>query len=66
MARLSRCLQGILLGVCIGIPPLGPVKAADSVAEFYKGKTITIVVGTEAGNPYDVNETASARSEAPN
>src|SRR5688572_339973 len=35
--------------------------AADSVAEFYKGKTITLVVGNEVGTGFDVYARALAR-----
>jgi tripartite-type tricarboxylate transporter receptor subunit TctC len=38
----------------------GPARA-DSVADFYKGKTVTITVGTEAGNSYDVYTRTLAR-----
>ena len=29
------------------------VLAADGVSDFYKGKTVSIIVGSEAGGPYD-------------
>lgn len=32
----------------------GPAFAQDSVAQFYKGKTVTIVVGTSPGGGYDL------------
>jgi tripartite-type tricarboxylate transporter receptor subunit TctC len=35
--------------------------AADSVSDFYKGKTITIVVGTEVGTGFDVYARALSR-----
>jgi tripartite-type tricarboxylate transporter receptor subunit TctC len=35
--------------------------AADGVADFYKGKTVTIVVGTEAGTGFDLYARALAR-----
>ena len=34
---------------------------AEAVGEFYKGKTITITVGTEAGNSYDIYTRTLAR-----
>ena len=44
------------LGFLFGLALLGATTAAqsqDSVASFYKGKTITVVVGTSAGGGYD-------------
>jgi tripartite-type tricarboxylate transporter receptor subunit TctC len=55
MARFSHDLRPAILAGIIGLLSVGPAQAADTVADFYKGKTITIVVGTEPGNPYDVN-----------
>jgi tripartite-type tricarboxylate transporter receptor subunit TctC len=37
------------------------VAAAESVAEFYAGKTVTIVVGSDAGGGYDTNARLLAR-----
>jgi tripartite-type tricarboxylate transporter receptor subunit TctC len=38
-----------------------PAKAADAIADFYKGKTITIIVGSPAGGIYDLYARALAR-----
>ena len=38
-----------------------PVAAQDSVAQFYRGKTITIVVGSSAGGGYDAYARLMAR-----
>jgi tripartite-type tricarboxylate transporter receptor subunit TctC len=40
---------------------LTTAQAADSVADFYKGKTIRIVVGVAAGSGYDLNARTLAR-----
>ena len=32
----------------------GPQAQAQSVADFYRGKTISLVIGTSAGNDYDL------------
>jgi tripartite-type tricarboxylate transporter receptor subunit TctC len=37
------------------------IAAAESVAEFYAGKTVTIVVGSDAGGGYDTNARLLAR-----
>jgi hypothetical protein len=38
-----------------------PAFAADPIGDFYKGKTVTIVVGSEAGGPYDLYARQMAR-----
>src|SRR5262249_58340517 len=38
-----------------------PVKALDSAAEFYRGKQITVVVGSSAGGGYDIYARLLAR-----
>jgi tripartite-type tricarboxylate transporter receptor subunit TctC len=42
-------LAAALLACCWALP----VAAQDAVAQFYRGKTVTIVVGTTVGGPYD-------------
>jgi tripartite-type tricarboxylate transporter receptor subunit TctC len=37
----------------LGIMSISPTHAQDSVAQFYKGKTINIVIGSSAGGGYD-------------
>src|SRR4029079_9979718 len=39
----------------------GPSASADSVADFYKDKTVKIMVGYEAGNAYDTYARLLAR-----
>jgi tripartite-type tricarboxylate transporter receptor subunit TctC len=43
---------------------LAPAAAQDSVAEFYKGKTVRIVVGIGVGSGYDINARLLARHMA--
>src|SRR3954466_4380505 len=44
------------VGLCLfGVVATTNVAAAESVAEFYAGKTLTIVVGSDVGGGYDTN-----------
>src|SRR5215475_12941550 len=56
MAR-NRC--DLLLSVLVGGLIAAPISA--SADDFYKGKTLTIVVGFTPGGGYDVNARALAR-----
>jgi tripartite-type tricarboxylate transporter receptor subunit TctC len=46
-----------MIAATLAARPVG----AEAVGEFYKGKTITITVGTEAGNSYDIYTRTLAR-----
>lgn len=49
-----RCGLGVALAV-LALPAGGAAQAqSDSVAEFYKGKTVSILVGYEGGGGYDI------------
>src|SRR5918994_6807777 len=48
MKAISLPIAGLLLA-------FGQAAHAQSVAEFYKGKTIRMVVGIDVGSGYDVN-----------
>ncbi len=39
---------------CVAVSPIERVRAQDSVAQFYKGKQITVIVGSSAGGGYDI------------
>jgi tripartite-type tricarboxylate transporter receptor subunit TctC len=39
---------------CVAASPIERVRAQDSVAQFYKGKQITVIVGSSAGGGYDI------------
>ncbi|HWG06287.1 MAG TPA: hypothetical protein VG271_14855, partial [Beijerinckiaceae bacterium] len=49
MPRKITALASALLACCWALP----AAAQDAVAQFYRGKTITIVVGSTAGGGYD-------------
>ena len=53
-----RFLLSLLLAAAIHA---APAKAADTVADFYKGKTVTIVIGYSPGGGYDAYARALAR-----
>jgi tripartite-type tricarboxylate transporter receptor subunit TctC len=50
---LKRAIAATVVGVCLAGASVGPVRAAD-VAEFYRDKTVTIVIGYSAGGGYDI------------
>src|SRR3954468_18278741 len=54
MNKTVLTLVGLLLALN------GPARA-DDVADFYKGKTVRIVVGVGVGSGYDINARALAR-----
>ena len=45
-------MRPLALAVLIAMLPVGAA-TAESVAEFYKGKTINIIIGAGPGGPYD-------------
>jgi tripartite-type tricarboxylate transporter receptor subunit TctC len=55
MSRYSSagCLT-LIAGVLSAAFAVIPARAADAVADFYKGKTVTIIVGFAPGGAYDV------------
>jgi tripartite-type tricarboxylate transporter receptor subunit TctC len=48
-------LTGSVLAFTALMTAHAPMAAPDAVADFYKGKTITIVVGSDSGGGYDLN-----------
>jgi tripartite-type tricarboxylate transporter receptor subunit TctC len=50
-----------LLALCALISAGGPPAQADAVADFYKGRTVTVVVSSSAGGGYDTLARALAR-----
>ena len=48
-----RCLGAVALGVWLAAG-FAPTTKADAISDFYKGKTITIIVGGDAGGSYDI------------
>ena len=56
----KRALRSLAIGASL-FTALATAKAQDAVADFYRGKTITIVVGSDAGGGYDLSARALAR-----
>jgi tripartite-type tricarboxylate transporter receptor subunit TctC len=50
-----------ILAVCLVVCAAAPALAQQDVADFYKGKTVRIVVGIGVGSGYDINARALAR-----
>ena len=50
-----------LLALCLLLAAQAPALAQQDVADFYKGKTVNIVVGVGVGSGYDINARALAR-----
>src|SRR5499426_4887852 len=57
-------MHRILLALAAMLATLPPAAAQDSVADFYKGKTVRIVVGIGVGSGYDINARLLARHMA--
>ena len=57
MSKLSNCVTALIFGLVVGATPA----LAQDVAEFYRGKTINMVVGGSAGGGYDALARAIAR-----
>ncbi|MPZ37786.1 MAG: hypothetical protein GEU95_06935 [Rhizobiales bacterium] len=57
MAHVRFCLSA----ACALAVSAAPVSPAHAQADFYKGKTVTIVVGFSPGGGYDINARAVAR-----
>jgi tripartite-type tricarboxylate transporter receptor subunit TctC len=53
----SRAWLAALVGLCIA----APCAQAQPVADFYRGKTLSPIVGTSAGNDYDFRGRLIAR-----
>src|ERR1043166_3317852 len=47
--------------VSIAMLPVGRASAQDSAAQFFKGKQITVIVGSSAGGGYDIYARLLAR-----
>ena len=60
MRNTSRA-AALITCAALSIAAAPPARAQDAVADFYHGKTITIVVGTSAGGGYDTYARLIAR-----
>ena len=61
MTVAARLGLAALLAGAAAAPPAG---AAEDVAAFYRGKTVTIIVGSDSGGGYDLNARALSRHMA--
>src|SRR5256886_3309347 len=60
--QMSAALPHLLvLCALIGICACGPQAKADAIADFYKGRTVTVVVSSSAAGGYDTLARAVAR-----
>jgi tripartite-type tricarboxylate transporter receptor subunit TctC len=50
-----------VVAACIVVLPAGRASAQDSVAQFFKGKQVTVIVGSSAGGGYDIYARLLAR-----
>jgi len=53
-----------LAALLAGAASAPPAVAAEDVAAFYRGKTVTIIVGSDSGGGYDLNARALSRHMA--
>jgi tripartite-type tricarboxylate transporter receptor subunit TctC len=58
---ISLPKASVAVAVCLAGGLVASAVAADEVADFYKGRTITIVVGNEAGTGFDIYARTLAR-----
>ena len=49
------------LATLLGLVLLAPAHAEDDAAQFFKGKTVRIIVGVGVGSGYDINARLLAR-----
>src|SRR5262249_58264119 len=59
-ARLRTAFLLLLCGLCCG-PPAASQAGAQSVESFYKGRTVTMLVGTSPGGINDISSRLVAR-----
>lgn len=50
---IGHLMRRIAMGGLLALCAVAPVAAQDSVAQFYKGNTIRLVIGSSAGGGYD-------------
>src|SRR5580765_6299513 len=60
MASLTRLCASVAASA-IFVAAWSPAKAADAVADFYKGKTVQVLVGFGPGGGYDLYARTLAR-----
>lgn len=60
IGRIGMLLAGLCLSLISAVPASRPA-TADPIADFYKGKVVTIIVGIPPGGGYDLNARLLAR-----
>jgi tripartite-type tricarboxylate transporter receptor subunit TctC len=63
--RLKFLLAGRMVPVLVAACVAGAAASADEVADFYRGRTVTLLVGGDPGGAYDVYARLLARHIAP-
>jgi tripartite-type tricarboxylate transporter receptor subunit TctC len=59
--KMHRKMLGVLLGSAIGATAVSLPAMADDVADFYKGKQLTMLIGTSTGGDVDARARMVAR-----
>lgn len=54
MSRITNMIRQAALAAVLLLAVVGQAGAADAVADFYKGKTVTMMVGYTPGSTYDM------------
>src|SRR3954470_15234700 len=57
----GRQSRGMILAAAIGVFTLTPAHAQQTVEQFYKGRTVNLIVGFNPGGAYDPYARAVAR-----
>src|SRR5580704_12651315 len=60
MKLVLRSGPALGLATLMGLASV-PAKAADTIADFYKGKTVQVLIGFSAGGGYDIYARTLAR-----
>lgn len=61
IARTLHCMFAIALPAVVALGFAAASARADPVADFYRGKTINLIIGTSTGNDYDFRARLLAR-----
>src|SRR5215469_13034598 len=61
IARTLHRIFAAALPAVVGLGLAGAFARADPVADFYRGKTINLIIGTSTGNDYDFRARLLAR-----
>jgi tripartite-type tricarboxylate transporter receptor subunit TctC len=61
MMQMTRCLGRLFVGVAVLCAALANAASAQDVADFYRGKTVTVICGIAPGGGYDLSARTFAR-----